>query len=355
MNPMKPECPTVNRCAVPEAIEAPVVRLRWAVLGTLLVLAGCAARPPAPVVDRSTPAPAPVAQQQGAPSAGSARSGSATADRRAPSPGASSAQRPPQTATVQTAPVRSGQVESRPLSQAQAAQPSPQPVAPSVSSAPPPVTLSSETPSEAAPAPRPEMARPVPVSPDVVRTEPSGLKQPYSETALARARQGDAASAAARPPGPVAAAPSAAPSAARSETGSAVASTAAPARSAEESSSFAWPAPGKVLQPFADPTNMGIVIEGKAGEPVLAASDGRVIFSGTGPRGYGNLLIVKHDDDLLSVYGHNRALLVKEGDAVTRGQRIAEIGSSDAERAQLRFEIRRQGKPVDPMRYLAPR
>jgi lipoprotein NlpD len=110
-----------------------------------------------------------------------------------------------------------------------------------------------------------------------------------------------------------------------------------------------------VLQPFADPTNMGIVIEGKAGEPVLAASDGRVIFSGTGPRGYGNLLIVKHDDDLLSVYGHNRALLVKEGDAVTRGQRIAEIGSSDAERAQLRFEIRRQGKPVDPMRYLAPR
>lgn len=100
---------------------------------------------------------------------------------------------------------------------------------------------------------------------------------------------------------------------------------------------------------------MGIVIEGKAGEPVLAASDGRVIFSGTGPRGYGNLLIVKHDDDLLSVYGHNRALLVKEGDAVTRGQRIAEIGSSDAERAQLRFEIRRQGKPVDPMRYLAPR
>ncbi|MEN9763307.1 MAG: hypothetical protein RI906_3133 [Pseudomonadota bacterium] len=352
MNPMKPECPTVNCCTVPKATEASVFRPLWPLLGAFLILAGCAARPPAPVVDRSTPAPAPVAQQQGASSTGPARSSSATADRRAPSSGSSSTQRPPQSAAVQTAPVRSGQIESRPLSQAQAAQPSPQPATPGASSALPPVTLSSETPSEAAPASRSETARPAPVSPDVVRSEPSGLKQPYSETALARARQAEAASAAARAPGPIATAPAAA----RSETGSAAAPAAATAaKSAEETSAFSWPAPGRVLQPFADPTNMGIVIDGKAGEPVLAAADGRVIFSGTGPRGYGNLLIVKHDDDLLSVYGHNRSLLVKEGDAVTRGQRIAEIGNSDAERAQLRFEIRRQGKPVDPMRYLAPR
>lgn len=100
---------------------------------------------------------------------------------------------------------------------------------------------------------------------------------------------------------------------------------------------------------------MGISIEGKPGDPVNAAGDGRVIFSGIGPRGYGNLLIVKHEGELLSVYAHNRALLVREGDQVARGQKIAEIGDSDADRPMLRFEIRREGRPVDPSRYLPAR
>ena len=117
---------------------------------------------------------------------------------------------------------------------------------------------------------------------------------------------------------------------------------------------FIWPAAGDVTQSFTDPKSMGIAIAGKAGDPVSAAADGRVIFSGLGPRGYGKLLIVEHDDDLLSVYGNNRALLVKEGQAVRQGQRIAELGSSGTDLPRLHFEIRRLGKPVDPISYLPP-
>ena len=118
---------------------------------------------------------------------------------------------------------------------------------------------------------------------------------------------------------------------------------------------FIWPAPGKVLEGFSEPRNMGIAIDGQPGDPILAAADGKVIFSGVGPRGYGNLIIVKHENDVLSVYGHNRALMVREGDQVARGQKIAELGDSDADRPKLRFEIRREGKPVDPSRYLPAR
>ncbi len=97
---------------------------------------------------------------------------------------------------------------------------------------------------------------------------------------------------------------------------------------------------------------MGVAIAGKPGDPVVAARDGRVIFSGTGPKGYGNLVIVKHDDDLLSVYAHNRQILVKDQAQVKRGQRIADLGESDSERPKLHFEIRKQGKPVDPLQFL---
>jgi lipoprotein NlpD len=358
MIPMMPESSTIRCDAEPRAGMLPVLKPRkpfWPLLGALLVLAGCAARPPAPVVDRSTPAPGPVVQQPASSSGSVSRSAPATTDRRPAGSGTSSAQRPAPAASAQTAPVRSGQVEARPLSQAQAAQASPPSSASASPAGLPPVTLSSETPTDPLPASRSEANRPAPVSPEVVRGEPSGLKQPYSEAALARARQGEAAAAASRAPGPVATAPTTAPTVRPDPGASAASQGAAAPKSPDDAGSFSWPAPGKVLQAFAEPSNMGIVLEGRAGEPVLAAADGRVIFSGTGPRGYGNLLIVKHEDDLLSVYGHNRSLLVKEGDSVTRGQRIAEIGNSDAERTQLRFEIRRQGKPVDPMRYLAPR
>ena len=96
-------------------------------------------------------------------------------------------------------------------------------------------------------------------------------------------------------------------------------------------------------------------IAGRAGDPVLAAADGRVVYAGSGLRGYGNLVIVKHNNTFLTAYAHNQALLVKEDQAVRRGQKIAEMGSTDAERVKLHFEIRRQGRPVDPARLLPAR
>ena len=107
--------------------------------------------------------------------------------------------------------------------------------------------------------------------------------------------------------------------------------------------------------PFDEARSKGIVIGGKAGDPVYAASDGRVVYAGSGLRGYGNLLIVKHNDTFLSAYAHNQTLLVKEDQVVRRGQRIAEMGSTDADSVQLHFEIRRLGKPVDPLKLLPPR
>ncbi|MCO8629812.1 peptidoglycan DD-metalloendopeptidase family protein, partial [Burkholderia multivorans] len=117
---------------------------------------------------------------------------------------------------------------------------------------------------------------------------------------------------------------------------------------------FAWPVRGPVLNGFDDTKNKGVNIGGTAGEAVKAAADGRVVYAGNGLRGYGNLIIIKHDATYLTAYAHNRALMVKEGDAVTKGQKIAEMGNSDADRVMLHFEVRRQGKPVDPMKYLPP-
>ena len=99
----------------------------------------------------------------------------------------------------------------------------------------------------------------------------------------------------------------------------------------------------------------GVAIAGKAGDPVLAAGDGKVVYAGSGLRGFGELVIVKHNATYLSAYAHNRKILVKEGQQVSRGQKIAEMGNTDSDRVLLHFEIRKQGKPVDPARLLPPR
>jgi lipoprotein NlpD len=96
-------------------------------------------------------------------------------------------------------------------------------------------------------------------------------------------------------------------------------------------------------------------IAGRAGDPVLAAADGRVVYADSGLRGYGNLVILKHNNTYLTAYAHNQSLLVKEDQTVKKGQKIAEMGNSDADRVKLHFEVRRQGKPVDPVKYLPPR
>jgi len=129
----------------------------------------------------------------------------------------------------------------------------------------------------------------------------------------------------------------------------------AASREGDEDVNWAWPASGPVAMPFDDVKSKGLAISGKAGDAVLAAADGRVVYAGSGLRGYGNLVIVKHNATFLTAYAHNQALLVKEDQVVRRGQKIAEMGSSDADKVQLHFEIRRQGKPVDPARLLPPR
>ena len=124
---------------------------------------------------------------------------------------------------------------------------------------------------------------------------------------------------------------------------------------ADDQLTFLWPAQGNVIATFDDAKNKGIDIGGKIGESVLAAADGRVVYAGSGLRGYGNLVILKHNNTYLTAYAHNQSLLVKEDQVVKRGQKIAEMGNSDTEQVKLHFEIRKLGKPVDPSKILPPR
>jgi lipoprotein NlpD len=158
---------------------------------------------------------------------------------------------------------------------------------------------------------------------------------PAPEVAVAR----PATSATATAPMPAASAPAAPVPAAPS--------------AAEDAISFQWPARGNLISGFDESKNKGLDIGGKVGDPVLAAADGRVVYAGAGLRGYGNLIILKHNNTYLTAYAHNQTLLVKEDQVIKRGQKIAEMGNSDADQVKLHFEIRRQGKPVDPAKYLS--
>ncbi len=157
-------------------------------------------------------------------------------------------------------------------------------------------------------------------------------------------------------PAPAASAASAAPPAAAPAsvpTHSAGSAPASPAMAATPN--FAWPARGPVITPFDEVRNKGLDIAGQAGDPVLAAADGQVVYAGAGLRGYGQLIIIKHNNSFLSAYAHNQKLLVQEDQRVRRGQTIAEMGSTDADRVKLHFEIRREGRPVDPAKFLPAR
>ena len=130
----------------------------------------------------------------------------------------------------------------------------------------------------------------------------------------------------------------------------------APAASAgEDDIAWIWPAQGPLVAGFDEAKNKGFDIAGKTGDAVIAAADGRVVYAGAGLRGYGNLIILKHNNTFLTAYAHNQTLLIKEDQSVKKGQKIAEMGNSDADRVKLHFEIRRQGKPVDPAKYLPAR
>jgi lipoprotein NlpD len=138
--------------------------------------------------------------------------------------------------------------------------------------------------------------------------------------------------------------------------GAAASAAATPPREGDDDVNWQWPAAGPLLAGFDESRNVkGLALGGKPGDPVVAAADGRVVYAGSGLRGYGNLVILKHNNTYLTAYAHNQNLLVREDQVVRRGQRIAEMGSSDADRVQLHFEIRRLGKPVDPAKLLPPR
>lgn len=144
-------------------------------------------------------------------------------------------------------------------------------------------------------------------------------------------------------------------SAPASSASNAATNASAPVNVSDDGMTFAWPHPGPVLAGFDEAKNKGLDFAGKAGDPVLAAGDGKVVYAGSGLRGYGNLVILKHNNTYLTAYAHNQTLLVKEDQSVTKGQRIADMGSSDSDRVKLHFEIRKQGKPVDPAKLLPAR
>lgn len=182
---------------------------------------------------------------------------------------------------------------------------------------------------------------------DTLKREPKGGKVPYSEAALAKARE-------TIPVTPVEAAAQR-PVESKSAATDKPAPEAVAAEVAAGDIDWSWPANGKLINPFSEGSNKGLDIAGKTGEPVYAAAPGKVVYAGTGLRGYGKLVIVRHNAEFLSAYAHNNQILVKEGQTVTRRQVIAEIGSTDADSPRLHFEIRRQGKPVDPIKFLPAR
>lgn len=248
-------------------------RLAGALIVVMIGLAaGCASGPPAPIVSRTSPASA-----TGTAPATSSGSAARPATPAAPNPTA-----PPRTtpdvAGVQSAPVRSGSIDSKAIES------------------------------------RPLGPTPAPAAPPV-------------------------------PPPTVSVAPAA----------GAAASASVPVEATKADIEWGWPSAARVEQRFNDSNSKGMSFATSTGESVLAAADGRVIFSGVGPRGYGNLVIVKHPNELLSVYANNRSLLVKEGTNVKRGQKIAEAGDASGGTQRLHFEIRQQGKPVDPAKFLPKR
>ena len=118
---------------------------------------------------------------------------------------------------------------------------------------------------------------------------------------------------------------------------------------------WVWPTNGQIMEQFSDSNSKGISIAGASGEAIYAVSDGKVVYSGNGLRGYGNLVIIKHPDEFITAYAHNKSILVKEGETVNKGQKIAEMGMSETDSPKLLFEVRRGGKPLDPLLYLPKR
>lgn len=205
---------------------------------------------------------------------------------------------------------------------------------------------------------------------DAIKRMPKGGKQPYAPGVLEKMQQAEQvrpvntpmpASSPATPaapaptPTPPASPASAAGNAAPVAPAAASAAVTAAATRPADDVDWSWPSTGKLISGFVEDKSKGIDLSGKKGDPVLAAASGKVILVSSALRGYGNFVIIKHNNTFLSVYAHNSQILVKEEQTVSKGQKIAEVGDSDADQPKLHFEIRRQGKPVDPLKLLPGR
>ncbi len=313
-----------------------MTRIRTCTAASLaLLVAACATTPPAPVEDRSRPGSRP---RPSAP---------ATSAPRAPSPAPGGVHRVQRGDTLYGIAFRNG-MDVRELARINRigppytiyvgqeirlgeAPPRPVAAAPSRTVAPPPAASAT---------------RPVQPAPPPSASAPSSTTAPRPGTSVTQAPPPSVSPPVAPTNPPVVAAPPAA------------VSPPPPAAAASASGiRWQWPAEGARLSGFVagDPTRQGIDISGRAGDPVRAAADGEVVYSGNGLIGYGELIIIKHNTSLLSAYGHNRRRLVQEGDKVKLGQQIAEMGSTSASRDMLHFEIRKDGKPVDPAAFLPRR
>ena len=180
-----------------------------------------------------------------------------------------------------------------------------------------------------------------------VKTNPKALKLPFSEQNVARLQYSTN-------PSPATQTSPSSP-AVEKNTRIEIAPQPVPQKSDkvinQSDAEWIWPTTGKLVSSFSK-NSKGVKISGQAGQPILASAAGEVVYSGHGLRGYGNLIIIKHNNTFLSAYAHNSKILVKEGEAVVKGQKIAEMGNTDTDTIQLHFEIRKHGKPVDPMEYL---
>ena len=362
---------------------------RGCVLALVLLVTACASRAPAPVTERPPPPPRAVTPAPAAPQPAPVREAA---------PPESEPQ--PQTYTVKRGDtlhaialdhgldyrelagwnnlenanlIRVGQV----LRLTAPGDPGPAAAPPAAGVVTTPLKPVPAIPGDARPVPSPSaqpLAMPGPRSAENYKSAPKAIKEPYTEQAVREVQRAalapvpataPAATPAATPgtvPAPAPTAAPAAPAAAAQAPVAAVPSAPAatpepkPAPAAVDSGiDWVWPATGKVVTGFSDTANLkGIDIAGKAGQPVVASAAGKVVYAGTGLRGYGKLVIVKHNADYLSAYAHNKEILVKEGQQVTKGQKIAEMGNTDSDQVKLHFEIRQRGKPVDPLRFLPP-
>ncbi len=311
--------------------------IRFAVLILPLMLAGCFSQPPAPAVDRNSSAAsrtpsAPVVQPSG-PGYYTVKRGE-TLYRIALEHGQDYKDVAVWNNLANPSAIKEGQV-------LRVAPPSSIESGGAVVSKPIASNAVVETRSLDQPAPSQSVA--APAANGNLKREPRVGKEPYSDEAYARLNKtGEVAAKPAEVKPEPAVAPTPAP-------------TPAPAPAVvagPDDVPWLWPSSGKLVAPFSEAGNKGLDFAGKAGDPVVAAGDGKVVYAGAGLRGYGELVIVKHNNTFLSAYAHNRKILVKEGQTVSRGQKIAEMGSTDSDSVKLHFEIRKQGKPVDPAQYL---